>query len=611
MNWYGGSLHRHSKPSERFGNRNYISSARRFNHVQSTDHFSMSNFIPSYLRPEVSSDAGRMPKRQRTLNEFPNVAPLVHRLDSMKNGGKKSISTSRSRDSRLVHVRKKDVVRHAAGSSSNRPIIIEEIGENLDSDIDNPAEGNDLNSNEPAETVQQRRLQLLNQQDWAGLKYIRPVHMDFAKCKQRPLQRPRAVHEERYDKEFKTREPFKRQHTVEGESSGEFYMTGALRVDTSSINVKIGKDALQSTLDSDIGEEKLTCYPHHDLSNELMLLENKDHIQPTRMIKAAQETLFDEYTLPESQLPTIRSSIWRPADSPDSRSCTNMREFAIRDQQIDSQKKRSIHHDGDGSTQSSKDYTPPRGEISLNNTGYDGPTVLARNPSTHPSALAFHPYLGSLEKGRITSIPRFGTRETHSAPRIKLLASNIHGAATDALTQAEPAKVALTNQLGGLDPTKVSNGNMQSAQCIAGRRNDQSDAYEDVVQTMPRERDGVLRSPISTPSGLDEIESMVARPEVPTITELKDDDEDAIWQRFVFGDNRPSTVSARGSNRATSIANHQGISSESANLTGLSTRVNPDIDIVPSSSPPWGLLQVRHTLTSIMPTHQLGLQAAI
>lgn len=194
MNWYGGSLHRHSKPTERFGNRNYISSARRFNHVPPSDDFSLSNFVPTYLRPGESADAGRISKRQRTLEEFPKLAPLVHRLESIGNPVKRS--SSRSRDPRLAHGRRREDKSYKNGSSSIHPIVIEDKEANSDSDIENPTNSANKLPYHHASSTEEKRLKLLNQQDWAGLKHTRPVHIDFSKRKQRPRQRPIPVREE-------------------------------------------------------------------------------------------------------------------------------------------------------------------------------------------------------------------------------------------------------------------------------------------------------------------------------------------------------------------------------------------------------------------------------
>lgn len=412
-------------------------------------------------------------------------------------------------------------------------------------------------------------------------------------------------------KRIYAREPLKRQNTEHSDGS-EVYMTGALRVDNPSINVKIGKDALQSTLASEPADEQKACYNHRATSNELMLLENQEFCnEPAQIPKTAQEMLFDEYILPTSQLPTLRSSIWRRADSPESDKSMNPREYAPRNEQDDPQHNRSIQHDT--AIQSSTNCRPTAEKTPPILTGYGTRKDLARNPTAHPFAYAYSTLPCNVEKGRLAAIPRFDIVENDSAPRIRLLSSNRHAAATDALTQDHPMVVVdLAAQLGGLNPTKVSNGLMQNAQCIAQRSNDQFDADEGVDPIMPWTEGGVIGSQISTPSSLDEIERLAARPAVPMIAELKDDDdEDAIWQCFVFGDSRPSTVSARGSNLATSVENNQGTSSDSANLTGLSTKVHPDTDIVPSSSQPYGPSQVKHTLTSIMPTHQLGLKVAI
>jgi hypothetical protein len=255
MNWIGGSLARHSKlPSTTTKRRQHkhrvpVRSQQKLGQQSPLSPF-RSNFIRvDFNAKDKYTDSAKSNKRQKTLEEYPEAALLVHHL--------KSMTTSRRSDELSKHSQSpaKCQTRNSSSLTScfeiTKPKLLS-IANSKEGNIEKQEMSrfeNDYNNTamqSKTTEIEQKMLHMLDQPDWAGLRYTRPVHINFTKRKKEVIKRPRdaAQRELPVQKAINIRHHGRPEDAKEHRS--DVAMTGvSSRVPI--IQIRIGTDALQST----------------------------------------------------------------------------------------------------------------------------------------------------------------------------------------------------------------------------------------------------------------------------------------------------------------------------------------------------------------------------
>jgi hypothetical protein len=300
MNWMGGSLHRNSKGAR--GTKQWkprrISKAKLTATSKSNTTWSSSTFQPSFFQYEGHHHNGVI--RQTTLDEYPSVAPVVQRLQTMEEGRALRFLPEKSIDPRL---QLPSVVIDLTAEDKDRP---KNTIRDMEVSTSGFAEAEEIELGE-------KKLLLLNRTDWAGLQHSKPV--ELVKSRKRREAKRRHVGESilRHHKRLSLIPPCsKRQEEQElfkqqGYGDGPF-MSGALPIQHNhgGINIKIGTDALESpvlSLADDTLESELMLLDQDETESEL-------HIQPLVPVfdKFAYAS-FPFQELPLSQMPQLRSEL--------------------------------------------------------------------------------------------------------------------------------------------------------------------------------------------------------------------------------------------------------------------------------------------------------------
>jgi hypothetical protein len=301
MNWMGGSLNRNSKGA--YGSKKRqprrISKAKPTATAKLTETCSLSSFQPNFFQYEDNHSDER--NRQTTLDEYPDVAPVVQRLRTM---GKRDIQSPSQQKATDPRPQRSDVVIDLTADDEERQRRAPKSDtEAIPSDIVEPEEIN----------ITEKRLVLLNRIDWAELKHTRPVELIQSR-KRREKERKKASEPmlshyklwslvQSRSKRDRNDEYCDRQQDKDGP-----LMSGALpsQRNREDINIMIGTDALASSDLSPIDDE---------LENEFMLLDQKEveeeiGVEPiVPMFDQFAPVSFPFQELPLSQMPQLRSEL--------------------------------------------------------------------------------------------------------------------------------------------------------------------------------------------------------------------------------------------------------------------------------------------------------------
>src|ERR1700760_778132 len=198
MNWMGGSLARHSKlPSTTKKERQKIPVP-----VSSSLQLRRRLYLPCFapnligLNHDIkyeSPNTVNEHKRQKTLEEYPDVAPLVDHLEAMLNSRP---SAEFPRNLQIAAKRQKlnisSLTSCFKGTKPTLPSVANTKEENADKEQTKCFENHDINAIQSSPTIiERKKLQMLDQPDWAGLRYTRLVHINFTKRKREVIERPK------------------------------------------------------------------------------------------------------------------------------------------------------------------------------------------------------------------------------------------------------------------------------------------------------------------------------------------------------------------------------------------------------------------------------------
>jgi hypothetical protein len=258
------------------------------------------NILISTSLPKSSSSS--LSKRQTSLSEFSQLAPVVNRL---KNIGKSNLERPERTNARKAEQLRKNGLEemdlgvkvtdtrkwnHKFDISDNE-IAQDGVGDMNEEEsrmgyVDDgyePSQTHDSsckasimrNSKRKAQSTlefDERKRRLLAQPDWAGLRFAKSVKMDFPILKKpgfskssrsRPDTNPQSRHVIEHRPGFQLPE----RRRARGEDNP--VMSGALPIAQSVINIRIGDDALKSTQQSYVIEQNRSSFA----SNDSMLLD--------------------------------------------------------------------------------------------------------------------------------------------------------------------------------------------------------------------------------------------------------------------------------------------------------------------------------------------------
>lgn len=257
MNWMGGGLNRFAKQTNKW---HTSSKRKRNNHThrasdsRAVPGTSVSQFQPSFMKagdPRLASshtratesrrsDPPNQPVRERSsptqskLENYKAFAPVIHRLESLR-----PPATKRTK-----------VEPELQPATREEPIEISSDDSDSDNDNDNDDNHTPRSSDkQPLETIESKRLRLLEQSDWAGLQHTRPAKVHTDRKKRHPFFDGSRSAYTATTRGRPMSTAFGRASILPiGAKDDGRYMTGALSADDGddeSIKVRIGADALR------------------------------------------------------------------------------------------------------------------------------------------------------------------------------------------------------------------------------------------------------------------------------------------------------------------------------------------------------------------------------
>jgi hypothetical protein len=251
MNWIGGSLSRYSKLRPP-NHQQRIHSEWDRPQQKARKQINLSPFRPNFMQACQDGNAfythnTRNSTKQRTMDEYPDMAPLIQGLES----------TQIPRLSHDIKTSSQSPLKLQISSNSSIRSCLElakpqspSAGHAADEkEQDEPIhQKNQYNTSmqSDAAAFERRKLRMLGKPDWAGLRYIRPVHVKLGKRKREVIERPcigahiKTPVLETVDIRYHI------QPEAKSQQNSDVVMTGALpRIP--DVEIRIGTDALQST----------------------------------------------------------------------------------------------------------------------------------------------------------------------------------------------------------------------------------------------------------------------------------------------------------------------------------------------------------------------------
>ncbi|KAF2462239.1 hypothetical protein BDY21DRAFT_10446 [Lineolata rhizophorae] len=309
MNWTGGSLQRHSKGNDpvRQRQRQYFAKARSKRIQGNGNPTSPPSFCPSFLKasdclPEEvvlrpcskHHYSGSKSGRQRRLEEYQDIAPLAARLSSMKPRSLRPCHTRQSSEEAgcLGEAGYESTVaegssrRNARQRSDKYSRMSEEHkdkpnGTNLErrsSDYNSRRNKRPQTENSPInDDVESSRRRLLERSDWIGIRPTRPLHMQFTSRdeknkigKRRKLtygRRPLLADQDHWNRPFQQQTISSIRHHGNGSSGSVDSNKGPGR-----IHIHLGIDALESQI-SGFRNSSQSFKESQPISSDSMLLD--------------------------------------------------------------------------------------------------------------------------------------------------------------------------------------------------------------------------------------------------------------------------------------------------------------------------------------------------
>ncbi len=285
MNWTGGRLQRHSKQ-----NGNVLVNRQKQHFAQVRTNLlhapprRSSPFLPSYLRDrDAAESAPRTHRRQKTLEEFESVAPVVERLGSLRqraDGGRRrkrkveeQVEGDADADADAVGRSGQRNVRARAGrderdgDAGEHRVRSSTLDESLIREKTRGSKEQDEQS-----LLEENRKKLLQWSDWAALAPTRPLR-GTAKT---PLTTRKPETERRKpDLIHRAGDTFALAPRKHGLGAPVYLMSGALPSKQHDIKIRIGPDALEShlsTVASDVDRNAALSQPR---SSDTMLLDDE------------------------------------------------------------------------------------------------------------------------------------------------------------------------------------------------------------------------------------------------------------------------------------------------------------------------------------------------
>lgn len=266
MNWTGGKLQRQTKwgKTQQSKQKQHFANART--KLQNGNH-DPGSFVPSFMQtPSVkqrsapSKVAGSTRSRQKVLEEYQSVAPVVNRLSPMtprKTGNgrrqtdkrrgstfKASVFASDKREAGVKHISSDGLDNEPGDDEDSHHMTASAVRE--EDEKDNAQD--DLSTND----IETQRRRLLDRPDWLGLNRTNQLHLDFVSDRRRaPVAKRRKI---THADKLRRQEDKHTRHRVPS-IQDEYMMHGALgpsrdTYDNTSIKIKIGDAALNSQTDA-------------------------------------------------------------------------------------------------------------------------------------------------------------------------------------------------------------------------------------------------------------------------------------------------------------------------------------------------------------------------
>jgi len=183
MNWTGGTLSRHSKRGQNAlveKQKQHFAKARANQQtLRGTPArpriFGMENDEEGLDAKSSRHPSNTSAQRQSKLDAFDDFAPVVSRLSSMELKSVKQNHTVLKRstkDPRRQESTSSDIAKHTGHRSAERKRSAKDLGPNSNSGVEDVAVYDETE-------LQRQRRQLLIKTDWVGLQAPNPLHMDF------------------------------------------------------------------------------------------------------------------------------------------------------------------------------------------------------------------------------------------------------------------------------------------------------------------------------------------------------------------------------------------------------------------------------------------------
>jgi len=293
MNWTGGRLQRHSKKS---GNAVISRQKQHFAKIRSRllnePSSQIAPFRPSFLHSDGDALAGGVTPfgegstrhrghskvRQTTLHEYGSVAPVIERLEAMKepSSRKLNVGAEQTREDKYTARKPEPVVFHR-GPAKYVTYHRSVEGASSPQRKTDQKKRRQLDVSAEEEVLEVNRYRLLKQNDWIGLTPSRPLHMDFASTG----DKARIGKRRKVEKGVNSHQPIgsRRVRTlamIDDFPSREHLAHAAAVNRAEDISIRIGTDALfsQVSVHRNHAEEKRAAVPRQ--SSETMLFDDEN-----------------------------------------------------------------------------------------------------------------------------------------------------------------------------------------------------------------------------------------------------------------------------------------------------------------------------------------------
>lgn len=266
MNWTGGRLQRHSRNTNAVTAKQKQHFARVRARLQNGERAQTVPFQPNFLPREDSilsagltpfgrgshRHAGHARHRQRTLEEYDTTAPLAHRLSSLKKKSRQAQNVDRGssrnkseRPSSHHHINPRKRTPQDSKSSSS----VSSQG-----DSEQSRQGTTRNEDLSTEdaVLEANRKRLLQQEDWVGLGVSQPLMMEFA-SRQSGIAKRRKANSETRNRKAQLRDPNIPPPVRDAIYKYEPFMSGVIKNNPESIDIRIGSAALRSQAPPRVG----------------------------------------------------------------------------------------------------------------------------------------------------------------------------------------------------------------------------------------------------------------------------------------------------------------------------------------------------------------------